>query len=173
MTEKTGKKPAAKPGGGRSGAKKTRKLTLKSGRGRPRKEANWTGKLLLKHAQYYFDQCDGRKRKAVTKLGIEVELSYPAPYTVEGLCLHLGIATSTFRQWFLDGGDRGEAVALLRQRITENRVTGALDGTQNSAFAKFMLINNEPQNYSDKVAVEGSVDPKLATIFDAIVTNKL
>jgi hypothetical protein len=153
--------------------KTTGKTTLKAGRGRPRKEANWTGALLLKHSKYYFDKCDSRTRKAVTKLGAVVDIPCPAPYTIEGLCLHLGIATTTFRRWWEEGGARSKAIGLLRQKITENRVVGALDGVQNPSFARFMLTNNNPEEYAEKVNVESSVDPKLASIFDAIVANKL
>ena len=65
---------------------------------------------------------------------------------------------------------------MLHQKITENRVSGALDGTQNSAFARFMLVNNNPDDYREKVEVENSVSESVQSIFEMAVgswKNKL
>ena len=50
--------------------------------------------------------------------------------------------------------------------IAANRVTGALDGTQNSSFAQFMLKNNTPEAYRDKVEVETDISERSAKMFD-------
>ena len=45
-------------------------------------------------------------------------------------------------------------------------MTGALDGTQNSSFAQFMLKNNTPEAYRDKVEVETDISERSAKMFD-------
>ena len=139
--------------------------TNRKKRGRPRKITSWTPKLLQEYADYYFRKCDERTRVVITKDGPET-ISDPAPYTVEGLCNHLGITTVTFRDWCRKSGPLAEKSRLLRQRITENRVTGALDGKQNPAFARFMLTNNHPEDYREKVEVENSVSEEAKNMFD-------
>lgn len=55
---------------------------------------------------------------------------------------------------------------MIHLKITENRISGALDGTQNSSFAQFMLKNNNPADYKDKVEVENSVSDDVKSIFE-------
>lgn len=134
-------------------------------RGRPKKSSSWTAKQLNDSAVYYFDKCDARTRTKVVKDGV-VTIKDPAPYTVEGLCNHLGITTVTFRDWCRRTDSLGEKARMLRQRIAENRVTGALDGRQNASFARFMLTNNHADDYRERVEVENSVGEEAKSMFD-------
>lgn len=134
-------------------------------RGRPR--TVWTPKALKDAAEYYFSRCDSRTKVVMTKKG-PLEVENPAPYSIEGLCNHLGITTVTFRNWKADGGALGEMAQMLHQRVAENRITGALDGSQNASFAQFMLKNNNADEYRDKVEVEGAVNDSLRSIFECI-----
>lgn len=139
-------------------------------RGRPKKSTTWTAKQLNDSAAYYFDKCDERTRTVVTKQELEI-IEDPAPYTVEGLCNHLGITTHTFRNWCNGDGPLTEKARMLRQRIADNRVTGALDNRQNPAFARFMLVNNHAEDYRDKVTVESAVDESLVSLFAEIAES--
>ena len=142
-----------------------KKTTTK--RGRPRKEKNWTPKNLKESAGYYFEKCNSRTKEVLTKDGFAT-VEDPAPYTVEGLCNHLGITVVTFRNWRGKGNELGKTAEMLHQKIIENRVTGALDGRQNASFARFMLTNNAPDQYREKVEVENSVSDQLKSVFDLL-----
>ena len=149
----------------------------KEKRGRPRLHTSWTAELLQERAREYFNKCDSRTKQAVTQDGI-VNVSNPAPYTIEGLCCYLGITVQTFRNWRKNDTDSGlsEKAQMLHQKITDNRVSGALDGTQNGSFARFMLTNNNPDEYREKVEVENSVSESVQSILEMAVgswKNKL
>ena len=134
-------------------------------RGRPRKEENWTAELLAERARGYFNKCDSRTREEVTKSGLEV-VSNPEPYSIEGLCVYLDITRKLFDAWRKRGDDLGERAEKIHLRITANRITGALDGTQNCSFAQFMLKNNDPDQDRDKVEVENTVSEQAASMFE-------
>lgn len=138
---------------------------LKKKLGRPRKAENWTAELLQERARNYFDKCDSRTRQVVTKDGILQEL-HPEPYSIEGLCVYLDITRSEFAAWRKRSDDLGRRAEMIHLKITANRVSGALDGTQNSSFAQFMLKNNNPADYKDKVEVENSVSDDVKSIFE-------
>lgn len=138
---------------------------LKKKLGRPRKAENWTAELLQERARHYFDKCDSRTRQVVTKDGILQEL-HPEPYSIEGLCDYLDITRNEFYSWRKRNDPLGIRAQKIHNRITANRVTGALDGTQNSSFAQFLLKNNNPDEYRDKVEVENSVSEQAAGMFE-------
>lgn len=135
----------------------------------PEKPESWTAKNLLERAEEYFKRCDSRTKTVYTQDG-EFEEPNPIPYTVEGLCNFLGIVQSTFWKWKKDDNNLElyEAANMLHQKIMENRLVGALDGTQNQAFARFVLLNNDREHYRDKVEVEAGVSAEVASIFDLI-----
>lgn len=135
-------------------------------KGRPRLEKSWNSTLLAARANEYFEKCDSRTKEVpVPKVGL-VEVSHPEPYTLEGLCEYLQICTKTFRNWQSREDALGERARLIFNRITANRVVGALDGSQNSSFAQFLLKNTNPEEYRDKVEVENGVDPALAAVLE-------
>lgn len=137
--------------------------------GRPRKAENWTAALLNERAREYFDKCNSRKKPLPTKDDI-ILVPDPEPYSIEGLCDYLEILRREFDHWRKLSNDLGRRANLIHQTITANRVTGALDGKQNSSFAQFMLKNTNPEEYRDKVDVEHAVSSELHSIFDLCKT---
>lgn len=140
-------------------------MNTKIKRGRPRKEINWTARLLAERANEYFLKCDSRVRMVATKDGLLPE-PFPEPYSVEGLLCYLDISRTTFNEWRKQNSEIGKRAEKIHLRITANRVAGALDGSQNSSFAQFMLKNNNPEVYKDKVEVENSVSDQAADMFE-------
>lgn len=134
-------------------------------RGRPRKTENWSAKLLQERAREYFDKCDSRTRAVMTKEGVEHE-PWPEPYSIEGLCVYLDVTRGEFLRWRKREDELGRRAEKIHLTIAANRVTGALDGTQNSSFAQFMLKNNNPEAYRDKVEVETDISERSARMFD-------
>ena len=133
--------------------------------GRPRKSDVWTAALLSERADRYFAKCDDRTREVMTKDG-PVEMSRPEPYSIEGLCVYLDITRRQFDTWRHEDTEIGRRAQKLHLRIAANRVTGALDGTQNASFAQFMLKNNNPEDYREKVEVENTVSAEAAAMFE-------
>ena len=131
--------------------------------GRPREKTDWTGEILSERADRYFKKCDDRIKVVVTKEGI-ANVPDPAPYTIEGLCSYLRIDRSTFRAWRKKTDLLGEAAELIHQRISANRIEGALDGRQHAGFAQFILKNTDPEYYRDKIEVENSVAEETANM---------
>ena len=125
---------------------------------------------LKRKADEYFKKCDDRT-KEVARDGDIVEIADPAPYTVEGLCVRLGVISRTFRQWVKLDTPFGEACKMIHQRVTDNRVSGALEGKQNASFARFLLTNEDPELYSEKVKIEASIDGEVHSIFDVVLGN--
>lgn len=138
----------------------------KKRRGRPRLLENWTAELLYERSRGYFEKCDSRTKVEVTRDGAVV-VPHPTPYSIEGLCVFLGILRREFDGWRKRSDDLGRAANLVHQQVMANRVEGALDGNQNSSFAQFMLKNNAPEDYRDKVEVENSISSESAGIFAA------
>ena len=133
--------------------------------GRPRQADNWTAALLNERAREYFDKCDARTEMVpVAKVGL-VEMPKPAPYSIEGLCDYLDITRSQFYSWRKKNDQLGIRAQKIHNKITANRIAGALDGTQNSAFAQFLLKNNNPDEYRDKIEVENPVAAEAISMF--------
>jgi hypothetical protein len=134
--------------------------------GRPRKIDNWDAESLARAAKEYFDKCDRRTKPVMTKEGVEY-IPSPAPYSIEGLCSSIGVLRNTFSSWRKREDDIGFQAELIHQTITANRMEGALDGTQNPAFAQFLLKNNNAEHYRDKIELEGSVSSEAVSMFSA------
>lgn len=140
----------------------------KETRGRPRQSNEWTVALLQSRSDAYFRKCDSRVKRIVTVAG-EVEKPFPIPYTLEGLCCYLKISVVTFRNWRKKSGEFGEYAQFLHQKITANHVEGALDGSQNSSFARFLLVNNNSEDYRDRVEVENTVSDDVKSLLEMAV----
>ena len=139
---------------------------IKKKLGRPRKSSNWTAPLLNERAREYFDKCDRRTKPVVVKDCGIVDVPNPAPYSIEGLCDYLDITRHQFAAWRKKDDALGIRAQKIHNKITANRVIGALDGTQNSSFAQFLLKNNNPEDYKEKVEVENTVSEQAASMFD-------
>ena len=122
--------------------------------------------MLNERAREYFDKCDRRTKPVVVKDGGIVDVPNPAPYSIEGLCDYLDITRHQFAAWRKKDDALGIRAQKIHNKITANRVTGALDGTQNSSFAQFLLKNNNPEDYKEKVEVENTVSEQAASMFD-------
>ena len=134
--------------------------------GRPRKAENWTAPLLNERARKYFEKCDSRtKLVPVPKVGM-VSAPDPEPYSIEGLCDYLDITRHEFYAWRKKNDALGVRAQKIHNKITANRITGALDGRQNASFAQFLLKNNNPEDYKEKVEVENTISERAASMFD-------
>ena len=134
--------------------------------GRPRLAKNWTPELLNERAREYFDKCDARTRTEYDKEGCPYQAEAPEPYSIEGLCVYLDITRNDFAAWRKRNDALGERANKIHLKIMANRITGALDGKQHPSFAQFMLKNNAPEDYRDKVEVENTIDERAQKIFD-------
>ena len=134
--------------------------------GRPRLAKNWTPELLNERAREYFDKCDARIKTRYDRDGCAYQVIAPEPYSIEGLCVYLDITRNDFAAWRKRGDALGERAEKIHLKITANRITGALDGDQNPSFAQFMLKNNAPEDYRDKVEVENTIGERAQKIFD-------
>jgi hypothetical protein len=72
-----------------------------------------------------------------------------------------------FYHWRKRSDALGLRAQKIHNKITANRIAGALDGTQNSSFAQFLLKNNNPDDYKEKVEVENTVSERAASMFEA------
>ena len=139
-------------------------MATKKKLGRPRKDDNWTAALLNERAQEYFGKCDKRTKLVMGKGGAEI-IPYPEPYSIEGLCDYLDITRHVFYSWRKKDDALGIRAQKIHNKVTANRITGALDGTQNSSFAQFLLKNNNPEDYRDKIEVENSIAAEAVSMF--------
>ena len=139
-------------------------------RGRPRKHDTWTAELLRVRAGEYFNKCDERTVPAVVKDGL-IQVPKPLPYCVEALCCYLAISRDLFQDWRRRTDDLGEVARMVHQRIMADRIIGALEGRQNATFAQFMLKNNAPEDYRDRVEVENRVDDRLGGILEGSIAQ--
>lgn len=133
--------------------------------GRPRLDDNWTAEVLAERAARYFEKCDSRTKSIPVKDVGMVEVPNPEPYTIEGLCDYLDITRKVFYSWRQKDSPLGIRARKIHNKITANRITGALDGTQSAAFAQFLLKNTNPEDYKDKIEVENSVSQEAASMF--------
>ena len=136
-------------------------------RGRPRKIENFSSEILQQKAKEYFRSCDNRTKEVLTKQGEVETIADPRPYSIEGLCCHLGILRKVFDQWCKLDTELGFRANMVRQMIIADRIDVAACGRQNPAFAQFMLKNNAADNYRDKVEVENSVTSETAEMLNS------
>lgn len=134
--------------------------------GRPRLAKNWTAELLNERANEYFNKCDGRTKTSYDKKGNPYEEEWPEPYSIEGLCVYLDVTRYEFDAWRKRPDELGKRAEKIHLKIMANRITGALDGDQNPSFAQFMLKNNAPEDYKEKVEVENTIGERAQKIFD-------
>ena len=115
------------------------------------KKPSYKGELqLIAMCEEYFEACDTQTvRKSYGKNDVR---KHPAPrrYTVEGLCLHLGINRSA---WVATYSKRYKGCyAWARTRIIESVLQTGTGG--NSTFSQFLLQNLDRQHYRTKIDVE-------------------
>lgn len=111
-----------------------------------------SAKALQEKIDEYFDECDNRTTKVITKAGIIVDMPDPRPYTITGLALALG----TNRQTLLNYEERAEyfdAIKKAKLRV-ENYVEESLWTPKITSGVIFNLKNNF--GWVDKQNVEHS-----------------
>lgn len=89
----------------------------------------------------YFEWCDNRSKKIYDeKKGVELQISWPAPYTMSGLARRLGMD----RRTLVDYAEKDEFLPTIREarnRVQED-VEIRLMETRNEKGAIFNLGNN-------------------------------
>ena len=146
---------------------------IKKRRGRPRKSDTWTGELLSKRARQYFEKCDAETKRVVTKAGDIVDIPNPRPYTIDGLCVHLGVGRDEFRKWLRAEGELKIAVRDIQLRIEENHLVAAARGETNATMAQFILKAYEPEEFIEKKEKENSSSSPLVSIFAVCSGTKI
>lgn len=116
--------------------------------GRPLKFKDIEG--LQKEINKYFDDCDNRQRKEVTKNGDVIYVPAPRPYTVTGLAL----ALETNRETLINYENRDEFFDTIKNAKLkcENFAEESLWTEKIAAGVIFNLKNN--YGWKDKVEVE-------------------
>jgi hypothetical protein len=129
--------------------------------------------LLAKRSRAYFEKCDAETKQVVTKAGDVVEISNPRPYTIEGLCVHLGIGRDEFRKWLRRDDDMQTAARDIQLRIEENHLVAAARGETNATMAQFILKAYEPEEYVEKKEKENTSSSPLVSIFAVCSGTKI
>ncbi len=126
----------------------------------------------------YFAWCDNRTKSVFVKeLGDNVEISYPAPYTMAGLARRLGMERRTLTD-YAKKDEFSDTIKDAKSRIQED-VEIRLMETSNQSGAIFNLKNNF--GYVDKTetdvtskgeALAAAVDPQAAAAFAEYLKGK-
>ncbi len=123
MTRKRRKKPAKKP------------TPKKRGPGQPRSFES--PEELDKRAVAYFDWCDAKTKEFYNeKVGV-VTCNIPEPYTILGLCLHMGINRDTLHTYGKKK-EYSDVVTRIRARCEQDTTLRLFDQKQCNG-AKFLL----------------------------------
>lgn len=93
--------------------------------------------------------------KAVNKYFDECEIKGRVP-TREGLCLHLGIGATAYRNYRLgkQGAGIAEMIEEAELRLSDEYINGGLNRKYDSGMVRLMLINRA--SFKDKVEQEQS-----------------
>lgn len=123
---------------------------------------------LLSEAFKYFKWCDDNpwQKKDVIKSGARtgeiIDIPVSRPYTIEGLCVHIGICVKTFYNY----EKRDEfipVVSYIREAIRQNQLEGALIGAYNTNIISRLLgytDQQEPKAEGTDILVIESNSPK-------------
>lgn len=106
---------------------------------------------LQKIIDEYFDYCDNRTKSVFVKeIGDNIEISYPAPYTMAGLARRLGMERRTLTD-YAKKDQFSDTIKDAKSRIQED-VEIRLMETSNQSGAIFNLKNNF--GYVDKTETD-------------------
>jgi hypothetical protein len=110
-------------------------------------------KEMEKKIEEYFQECDEREVEEITKKGEVVSVRKQRPYTVSGLCLHLGIDRNTLllyekRKEFIG------TITRAKLKIENDVVEGGMEGRYDSKIVQFNLTNNFSDVWRDKKEVD-------------------
>jgi hypothetical protein len=123
----------------------------------------------------YFDKIDNnpiKKLKHVTNQGIEIYDEILMPYTVEGLCLHLGVTRQTLLNYRKRKGYEEYFDVLIRagQKITERLVSLGLIGDYDTRLVNFLLTNNA--EYKNKIEETSKGEMKIKWVEEKTYPGK-
>lgn len=110
---------------------------------------------MLDEAYDYFDWCNSNPwiKKDFVKggdmAGTIVDIPTSRPYTIEGLCVHIGICVKTFYN-YEERNDFLQVVTHIREVIRQNQIEGACVGAYNSNIVSRLL------GLSDKQEIEAT-----------------
>jgi len=113
----------------------------------------------IEKANEYFELTDKKRHQIKDrKTGQHVIDEVPYPYTLTGLCRHLGITEGCFRHWKKDEKgarpDFAEAATYMHQKISEQIQTGGLLGWYQGHVTWNYLKNVDNESFKDKREVE-------------------
>jgi len=118
-------------------------------------------------AEEYFKKCDNTKWfkneaiKSGDRAGEIIQIPVSTPYTIRGLCVHLGITRQTFLNYDKDK-KFFEVCTRIRDKIETNQVEGAVNGSYNASIvARLVGLADKPQ-----VEQSGSIDVNISIIGD-------
>lgn len=132
-----------------------------------RKKLFETPESFLNAALGYFKEVDENPwiKKEVIKGGMMageiVDVPTSRPYTIEGLCIYLGISRQTFLNYEKDENykDYFEVLTYIREKIELNQLEGATVGAYSATIIarKLGLVDRKEQDHKSK---DGSMTPK-------------
>lgn len=114
-------------------------------------ESSYTPQRLLKQAYKYFDWCKKNplQRREILKSGSQagtiVLVDVERPYTLVGLCNHLGISEKTFTQYEVDEAYASIA-SHIREVIVQDLLESALVDSYNPTIIARMLNLTQRQD---------------------------
>lgn len=104
-------------------------------------------KALQKAIDAYFEYVDGLPVQKV-QVGKNIYDRY-VPYTVEGLCAHLGVQKADVKQMLTDPGTNAasrtlmtDAITYIEAKLTEKALLGQLDATVAKIVLSGSLLNS-------------------------------
>lgn len=119
---------------------------------------------LQKAIDEYFDYCDNRSKSMYVKeMGDNIQISDPAPYTMSGLALALGIDRKTLLSYSYKD-IFSPHVKAARNRVEQDVETRLMEG-RNQAGAIFNLKNNF-DGWKDKTEVDNNHSGEVSFIND-------
>lgn len=109
---------------------------------------------LLSAATGYFKWCDDNpwlKKEGVksgTRTGDIIEIPMSRPYTMDGLCVHIGISVKTFHR-YENKDDFSQVISHINQVIRQNQTEGAIIGIYNANIISRILGESDKQEPAD------------------------
>lgn len=110
----------------------------------------------------YFEECDNRIREVYIKSKQEIEhIKDPKPYTIEGLCVCLGITRDTLLNYEKKEGyeEYFDIVRHAKLKVQQNLIERGLEGSNNPTVTIFVSKNNF--GYKEKTEQEITLPDKL------------
>lgn len=134
--------------------------------------------VFLDAAYEYFEHCDANpwyKKEAVKSgefTGQIIDIPTHRPYTIQGLCIFLGITEQTWLNYQNNENykDFFDVFTHVRQIIENNQFEGATVGAYNAAIIARKLGLSDKQ---DHVSSDGSMTPIVTTLTPAQLKEML